>query len=186
MNMSNLPTLLAQTEAEAAGIAIMILGFLGAMLIPFLLLLAFGLFVQWKIYLKAGQPGWACLIPVYSTIIGLQVQRRPVWWLVFFYISWLPIDLEIIRTVSFVAGLIMWIFMGLDYAKHFGKGMGFALGLIFPFTALILYPILAFGSSQYQGVSTAATLATSPPAPPADPPAAPPADPPADHPAEEA
>ena len=181
MNMSNLPTLLAQTEAEAAGIVILILGILGVMLIPFLLLLAFGLLVQWKIYSKAGQPGWACLIPIYSTIIGLQVQRRPVWWLVFFYILWVPIDLEIIQTVGFVACLIMWIFMGLDYAKHFGKGMGFALGLIFPFTALIFYPILAFGSAQYQGVSAAAAPPADPPAaPPADPPAAPPADPPAE------
>ena len=171
MNLLELPTLIALTAPdvpdltteEAAGLIGIFLAALAAVMIPFLIVLAVIILAQWKIYSKAGQPGWAALIPVYSTIVLLEVQRRPVWWIVFWLITGVPF----IGIVSFI---VMWVIMGLDLAKQFGKGGGFAAGLIFPLTAPIFLLVLAFGGAQYQG-APAASAPPAPPAPPADPPA---------------
>lgn len=176
MNILNLPLLVAQIDqsnmsAEEAGIIALLFG---ALLIPSLILIAIYVIANWKIFEKAGQPGWAAIIPIYNIIVMLDVQGRPKWWVIWY----------LIPVVLYVSALVMFIIQCLDYAKRFGKDGGFVAGLLLLNPIFLL--ILAFGSAQYQGVSTAATLATSPPAPPADPPAAPPADPPADPPAEEA
>jgi len=89
----------------------------------------------WKVFTKAGQPGWACIIPFYNVYIMLKIAGKPGWWLVLFFI---PI-------VNIVIGIIALI----GFANNFGKGGGFAVGLLFlPF---IFYPILAFGAATYKG-----------------------------------
>jgi len=89
----------------------------------------------WVIFSKAGKPGWAAIIPIYSTIVLLQVVGRPVWWIILFLI---PI-------VNIVFGIITIN----DLSKSFGHGVGYTLGLIF--LGIIFFPILAFGGSQYVG-----------------------------------
>lgn len=161
MNILNLPLLLSQTDpypeltdAEAAGLIAIIFG---ALLIPSLILIAIYVIANWKIFEKAGQPGWAAIIPIYNLIVMLDVQGRPKWWVIWYLIPF----------VNYVSALVMFIIQCLDYAKRFGKNGGFVAGLILLNPIFLL--ILAFGSAQYQGVSAAA-------APPADPPAAPPAE----------
>ena len=89
----------------------------------------------WKMFTKAGQPGWAAIIPILNLYFFCKVAGRPGWWLILMFIP----------LVNFIIIIILCI----DVAKAFGKGVGFALGLVFlPF---IFYPILAFGSAQYQG-----------------------------------
>lgn len=34
---------------------------------------------MWKMFVKAGKPGWACLIPIYNTIVMLQIVQKPIW-----------------------------------------------------------------------------------------------------------
>ena len=89
----------------------------------------------WKVFTKAGQPGWAFIIPIYNVLVLLRIVGRPWWWLL----------LLLIPVVNF----IILILVELDLAKSFGKGIGFALGLIF--LSPIFIPILGFGSAQYQG-----------------------------------
>jgi Family of unknown function (DUF5684) len=97
-------------------------------------------FMWWKVFTKAGQPGWASIIPIVNIYFLCKVAGRPGWWLILF----------LIPCVNFV----MFIVIALDVAKRFGKSGGFAVGLIFlPF---IFYPILGFGSAQYQGAPAAA------------------------------
>ena len=46
---------------------------------------AIGIFLivcQWKVYSKAGKPGWASLIPIYNIVVLLEIVRKPIWWLV--------------------------------------------------------------------------------------------------------
>ncbi|KKN92798.1 hypothetical protein LCGC14_0205410 [marine sediment metagenome] len=109
----------------------------------------------WKVFVKAGQPGWACLVPVYNGyIVTVEIAKLPILW---FILSFVPIVF-----------LIPPFKVGFAVAAKFGKEGGFGIGLIFlPF---IFYPILGFGSATYQG---AAAAAATPPAPPA--PSAPPA-----------
>ena len=76
MNILNLPLLVAQTDqynmsAEEAGLIALLFG---ALLIPFLILIAIHVIANWKIFEKAGQPGWAAIIPIYSWICD---ARRP-------------------------------------------------------------------------------------------------------------
>ena len=89
----------------------------------------------WKAFTKAGRPGWAILIPIYNKIVMLQIARRPIWWIILFFI---PI-------VNLVASIIV----AIDIAKAFGKGTGFGIGIAFlPF---IFFPILGYGDSKYTG-----------------------------------
>lgn len=170
MNILNLPLFLAQTDpyavpeltdAEAAGLIGGLIAAILAMIVPLLILGAIYVIANWKIFEKAGQPGWAAIIPIYNIIVMLDVQGRPKWWIIWYLIPF----------VNYVSGVVMFIIQCLDYAKRFGKDGGFVAGLILLNPIFLL--ILAFGSAQYQGASAAA-------APPADPPAAPPADPPAE------
>jgi len=89
----------------------------------------------WKIYTKAGKPGWACLIPIYNIIVLLEIVGKPWWWLL----------LMIIPFVNIVFAI--WIINLLS--KSFGHGTGFTLGLIF--LSIIFMPILGLGSSKYLG-----------------------------------
>lgn len=90
----------------------------------------------WKIYVKAGKPGWAAIVPIYNIIVLLEIVGRPIWWIV----------LLLIPLVNF----IIMIIIALDVAVCFGKskGWGFGLLVILPF---IGYPILAFGDATYSG-----------------------------------
>jgi Family of unknown function (DUF5684) len=96
----------------------------------------------WKIFTKAGHPGWASIIPIYNWYILCKIVGRPGWWVI----------LLLVPFVNFIIGIILCI----DLAKSFGKGVGFGIGLIL--LGLIFFPILGFGSAQYQG-PTAGSLA---------------------------
>ncbi|CAM3159098.1 DUF5684 domain-containing protein [Rariglobus hedericola] len=103
-----------------------------------LLYLAFIIFVfagVWKVFTKAGQPGWASLIPIYNLYIMIKITGREGWWLLLFFIPFVNVVIAII--------------IAIDLAKVFGKGTGFGLGLAF--LGFIFYPILGFGSATYQG-----------------------------------
>ena len=89
----------------------------------------------WKIFTKAGQPGWACIIPIYNLYVWCKIVGRPWWWIL----------LMLIPFVNFIILIILII----DLAKSFGKGVGFGIGLLL--LAVIFFPILGFGSAQYQG-----------------------------------
>lgn len=90
---------------------------------------------QWKIYTKAGQPGWACLIPIYNIIVLLRIVGKPWWWL---FLMMIPL-------VNII--FVVWTYNLLS--KSFGKGEGFTLGLLL--LSFIFFPILGLGSAEYQG-----------------------------------
>ena len=90
---------------------------------------------MWKIFTKAGKPGWAAIIPIYNIIVLLEIIDKPLWWIILMFIPFVNIVMSIIVTV--------------ELAKKFGQGAGFAVGLIL--LAPIFYPILGFGSARYQG-----------------------------------
>ncbi|HRH96867.1 MAG TPA: DUF5684 domain-containing protein, partial [Prosthecobacter sp.] len=41
---------------------------------------------MWKVFTKAGEPGWACLVPIYNIIVYLKISGKPVWWIILFII----------------------------------------------------------------------------------------------------
>ncbi len=105
----------------------------GIILIVWLAVLVVMIAALWKVFVKAGQPGWAVLIPIYNTYVFLKIAGKPGWWLILLFIPLINIVMGIIALASL--------------AKKFGKGAGFVVGLIFlPF---IFYPILGFGDAKY-------------------------------------
>lgn len=90
---------------------------------------------QWKVFTKAGQPGWACIIPIYNLYIMTKIAGKPGIW-----VLWMIIPL-----VNIV--FIIWLYNMIS--KSFGHDEGFTVGLIL--LGIIFWPILGFGSSKYLG-----------------------------------
>jgi len=90
---------------------------------------------MWKVFVKAGKPGWAAIVPIYNIIVLLEICGKPIWWIVLFFVPCL----------NFIAGILI----GISVANSFGKSQGFGIGLgLLP---MIFYPLLGFGDAQYQG-----------------------------------
>ena len=105
---------------------------------PILILLAvagFYLYCFWKVFEKAGRPGWEGIVPIYNLYILLKIVGKPTWWLVLF----------LIPVVNYV--FLIWTYNMLS--KSFGKEEGFTVGLVL--LGFIFLPILAFGDAHYIG-----------------------------------
>jgi hypothetical protein len=95
---------------------------------------------MWKIFTKAGYPGWAAIIPFYNTYILLKIVGRPGWWLILMFIP--------------LVNIVIAIIVAIDLAKSFGKSGVFAFfGLIL--FSFIGYCILGFGNARYVGPAAA-------------------------------
>jgi hypothetical protein len=88
----------------------------------------------WKIFTKAGKPGWAAIIPIYNLIVLVEICCKPIWWFI----------LLLIPFVNFIVAIILFI----ELAKRFGKGIGYAFGLLL--LGIIFFPMLAFSDAKYQ------------------------------------
>lgn len=110
---------------------------LGAYFVVILFIAVFMIVCMWKIYTKAGQEGWACLIPIYNVIVYLKIIKKPWWWIFMFMIPF----------VNYV--FLIWSTNLLS--KRFGKNEGFTVGLLL--LGIVFYPILAFGDAKYEGVT---------------------------------
>ncbi|MCC5849886.1 MAG: signal peptidase I [Verrucomicrobia bacterium] len=96
----------------------------------------------WKIFTKAGKPGWASIIPIYSFVVLLDIVRKPLWWLILCFVP--------------IVNVVILIIVSIELAKVFGKGTGFGIGLLL--LSPIFVPILGFGSAQYQGAPAPAAV----------------------------
>jgi hypothetical protein len=110
-------------------------GFAKVILVIELILLVVSLAGLWKTFEKAGKPGWAAIVPIYNSIVLLEIAGKPIWWILLFFIP--------------CVNIVVFILVTIDVAKNFGQGAGFGIGLFFlPF---VFYPMLGFGSAQYRG-----------------------------------
>lgn len=92
--------------------------------------------VYWKLFVKAGEPGWASLVPFYSNYVLYKMAFGNGW---LFLLSFVPI-----------ANIVMAIMLPFKLAKAFGKSGAFGAGLLF--LSVVFYPVLAFGSAEYIGL----------------------------------
>lgn len=96
---------------------------------------------NWRLFNKAGQAGWKSIIPIYNLVILFKIAGVSPWWILGYFAAWVPV-------VGWVLSVGVSIYVMVKLAKAFGKGDGFAVGLILLNTIFIM--ILAFGSSEYQ------------------------------------
>jgi len=106
--------------------------FLGLIYLGLILIYIIGL---WKVYEKANQPGWACLIPIYNIWVLLKIVGKPGWWIL----------LLLIPLVNVVIGIMITH----NLSKSFGKDVAYTIGLIL--LPVVFYPLLGLGDATYRG-----------------------------------
>src|SRR5581483_5242330 len=75
----------------------------------------------WKVFVKAGKPGWAAIVPVYNLWVIFEIIGRPGWWaLVMLVVGFIPV-------VGALAILAAGIFIALELAKAFGQSQVFGI-----------------------------------------------------------
>jgi hypothetical protein len=94
----------------------------------------------WKMFEKAGEPGWAGIIPIYNLYILVKISGNAWWWFI----------LLLVPVVNFFAALKI----SIDVAGKFNRGVLFGLGLMF--VSFIFYPLLGFGDYQYRDTAHSA------------------------------
>ena len=94
-----------------------------------------GIIAYWKVFVKAGQPGWKSLIPIYNIYILYKIAWGSGW-----KFLWMLVPL---------VNIVVTVIMSLKLARAFGKGTGFGVGLVL--LQSIFMMILAFGDAQYTG-----------------------------------
>ena len=90
---------------------------------------------MWKMFVKAGKPGWASLIPIYNSIVMLQIVKKPIWWILLLFIP--------------LVNLIVIIILMIELGKAFGKGAGWSIVFLMLLGGIGTL-ILGFGDSKYQ------------------------------------
>lgn len=112
-----------------------IMAAMGAFAFFYFLILLIVIVGMWKVFEKAGKPGWAAIIPIYNLIVLLEIVGKPVWWII----------LLLIPFVNFIIIILLYHQLSLS----FGQGIGMTILLIIlPFVA---FPVLGFGSAKYVG-----------------------------------
>ena len=89
----------------------------------------------WKIFEKAGKPGWAGIVPIYNMIVWLEIVGRPLWWVVLLLVP--------------CVGIVVAVLLCIDLAKAFGKTPAYGVGLAL--LGFVFFPMLAFGDARYVG-----------------------------------
>lgn len=105
------------------------------LIIFYLGIIVFSIAGQWKAFVKAGQPGWACIIPFYNIYIMTKIGGKPGIWVLYCLIPFVNLI------------FIIWILNMVS--KSFGKSEGFTVGLVL--LGFIFWPILGFGDAKYLG-----------------------------------
>jgi hypothetical protein len=114
---------------------------MGGVGILYLAIVVLSIVGMWKVFAKAGKPGWAAIIPIYNMVVLLEIVNKPLWWIILMFIPF----------VNLVVGILV----SIELAKCFGKDVGFAIGLVLlPF---VFYPILGLGDARYAGAAAAVT-----------------------------
>jgi hypothetical protein len=107
---------------------------LGAFAFVYLLIIVLMIASMWKIFTKAGKPGWAAIVPIYNIIVWLEIVGKPVWWIILLFIP--------------IVNIVILIMLVHQLSVAFGQGVGFTLLLLF--LGFVGFPLLAFGNYQYQ------------------------------------
>ncbi|MCP4150612.1 MAG: signal peptidase I [bacterium] len=88
----------------------------------------------WKVFTKAGKPGWLSIIPILNLFIIVDIAGKPLWWFLLFLIPGVNV---IILFIVYIA-----------LARKFGQTAIFGFGLVF--LPIIFWPLLGFGEFRYR------------------------------------
>jgi hypothetical protein len=140
-------------EIRMYALEALILASLGMVLFVTFVALVIYIIAWWRLFGKAGEPGWKILIPFYGEYVTYKVAWKPI----FFWVALglgvvgggISVVMPLFAWVISIAGIVLTVLFYINLAKAFNRGGGFVVGLIF--LNLIFLLILAFGSSEYVG-----------------------------------
>ncbi len=107
--------------------------------VPFivsLVVLVIAIIALWRVFQKAGRPGWAAIIPIYNVYTLIKVGGFHGALTILYYIP--------------IVGIIVHLVVSIGVAKNFGKSGAFGFFLLW-LLSLIGLLILGFGKAQYIG-----------------------------------
>jgi hypothetical protein len=104
--------------------------------LPGLIIGIFAIVCLWRVFGKAGEPGWYAIIPIWNAIVMLKIAGKPWWWIFLFFIP--------------ILNIVLFVMAMLGFGRAFGKGGAFSFFLLFCFQ-IIGIAIIAFDSSRYVG-----------------------------------
>ncbi len=123
-------------------------GMMAVVFIPALIMAVLMIVAHWKLFTKAGKPGWAAIVPIYNMVVMMEIISRPWWWILLFCVPF----------VNFVIAIMVII----DLLKVFGKqGAGWIAFMILLSPIALL--VLAFGDSKYVGPNGQSVAQSLPP-----------------------
>src|SRR4051812_16104754 len=93
-----------------------IIAIVSAMIIPIIIIWVVMVIAHWKIYEKAGKPGWAAIVPIYNIIVLLEIVGKPVWWILLLLVP--------------CVNIVFLVWMTNLLSKSFGQSEGFTVGLL--------------------------------------------------------
>ena len=93
------------------------------------LLVAIGL---WKVFDKAGQPGWTAIIPLVNYFFLAMAAGKPAWWGILMFVP--------------IVNIVVWFMVCIALAHRFGRGTGFGIGLAL--LPIIFFPVLGFNDDE--------------------------------------
>ena len=134
--------ILSQAAGFIATFAAALMGFFLAFFLIFVVSGIVSLIGIWKVFTKAGQPGWAILIPIYNFIVLLRIAGLPWYWVFTPLVAIIPI-------LGWVAYPVWVVWVHQRISTRFGQGVGFTIGLTL--LSPIFWLILGFGDSKYVG-----------------------------------
>ena len=101
-----------------------------------LVLLAIIIVGLWKLFEKAGKPGWAAIIPIYNTCMLIDIAGKPIWWVLLMFIP--------------LVNIVVFALVMIGLAQNFGRGLGTTVGLIL--LPILFMLVLGFGGAEYNQI----------------------------------
>lgn len=108
-------------------------------------LLVFEVIAAWKMFEKAGKPGWASIVPVYNVVVLLDIIGYKWYYIFLFLLGGIPF-------IGQVALILFLISFSIKLAKSYNQSTGFGIGLLL--ISMVFVPIIAFSKDiKYVGKS---------------------------------
>ncbi|HRF01382.1 MAG TPA: DUF5684 domain-containing protein [Pirellulaceae bacterium] len=122
--------LLAQDDAAGGFAALFVMCCFGLFYLLIIVLVIAGM---WKVFVKAGKPGWAAIVPIYNMYVLTEISGKEILW---FILTFIP-----------CVNLVALVMICISLAERFGKGAGYGIGLAL--LSPIFFPMLGFSDARY-------------------------------------
>ena len=134
----------AQSTAEES----LVSGIMGMVILFYLAVLVITFVSYWKVFAKAGRPGWEGIVPIYNYYILItQIIKKPTSWAIAYLVLIVVSMIPFVGLLAIIPLLVLSVLVMHELSKAFGQGVGFTIGLVL--LPIIFLPVLAFGDYKY-------------------------------------